>query len=123
MKRIIIILNISVFLMIFSLTAPSFGETTHIVKMTNDYEFVPSSLTIKKGDSVEWVVTGTRPHEVASGTVTLTEDGREGVPDGLWDSGKMASGSFTYTFNTTGTFPYYCDSHVDVGMIGEIKVE
>ena len=141
MKRVVVILNIAVFLMIFSFygcgtadqtnsgldsdspTTPSPGATTHIVKMTGDYEFVPSSLTIKQGDSVKWVVTGTKAHEVASGTVIMTEDGREGVPDGLWNSGKMVSGSFIYTFNSTGTFPYYCDSHVDQGMIGTITVE
>jgi len=137
MKRAVIVLNTAVLLTIFSFygcsiadqtnsnleSASSTESTTHIVKMTSDYEFVPSSLTIKQGDSVKWVVTGNKPHEVASGPVIETEDGREGVPDGLWKTGKMASGSFTYTFNSTGTFPYYCDSHVDVGMIGTITVE
>ena len=140
MKRAVIVLNTAVLLIIFSFygcgiadqtnsdldnassTAQSPGATTHVVKMTGDYEFVPSSLTIKRGDSVEWVLIKGN-HEVASGTVIETEDGREGVPDGLWDSGKMAAGSFTYTFNSTGTFPYYCDSHVDVGMIGTITVQ
>ena len=141
MKRAVIVLNTVVLLIVFSFygcsiadqtnsnldrassTPPSPGATTHIVEMTGDYEFVPSSLTIKQGDSVEWVVTGAKPHEVASGTVIVTEDGREGVPDGLWKTGKMASGSFTYTFHSTGTFPYYCDSHVDQGMIGKITVK
>ncbi len=148
MKRAVIVLNTTVLLIIFSFygcstanqtnsgssttsspetatssTNPSPVATTHIVKMTGDYEFVPSSLTIKQGDSVKWVVTGNKPHEVASGPVIETEDGREGVPDGLWKTGKMASGSFTYTFHSTGTFPYYCDSHVDVGMIGTITVK
>jgi plastocyanin len=140
MKKIVVILNIAVLLTIFSFygcgnanetnssldsdssKTPAIGTTTHIVEMTGDYEFVPSSLTIKRGDSVEWVLIKGN-HEVASGTVIETEDGREGVPDGLWDSGKMASGSFTYTFNSIGTFPYYCDSHVDVGMIGTITVQ
>ena len=140
MKKIVVILNIAVLLTIFSFygcgnanetnssldsdssKTPAIGATTHIVEMTGDYEFVPSSLTIKRGDSVEWVLIKGN-HEVASGTVIETEDGREGVPDGLWDSGKMASGSFTYTFNSIGTFPYYCDSHVDVGMIGTITVQ
>ncbi len=140
MKKIVVILNIAVLLTIFSFygcgnanetnssldsdssKTPAIGTTTHIVEMTGDYEFVPSSLTIKRGDSVEWVLIKGN-HEVASGTVIETEDGREGVPDGLWDSDKMASGSFTYTFNSIGTFPYYCDSHVDVGMIGTITVQ
>ncbi len=141
MKKVVIILNLVVLSIIFSFygcgiadqtnsgidsgssATPSSGATTHIVKMTGDYEFVPSSLTIKQGDSVKWVVTSNKAHEVASGTVIMTEDGREGVPDGLWKTGKMASGSFTYTFNSTGKFPYYCDSHVDQGMIGTITVE
>jgi plastocyanin len=125
MKKFVIILNMVVFLMIFSLTTPSFGATTHIVEMTGNYEFVPSSLTIKQGDSVKWVLIE-KDHEVASGTVIEGPDGREGVPDGLWDSDTLTEGkkeSFTYTFNSTGTFPYYCDSHVDQGMIGSITVE
>ncbi len=141
MKKVVIILNVVFLLIIFSFygcgtdaqtnngsdsdspTTPAIEATTHIVKMTSDYEFVPSSLTIKQGDSVKWVVTGKKAHEVASGTVIEGEDGKEGVPDGLWKTGKMASGSFTYTFNSTGTFPYYCDAHLDQGMIGSITVE
>ncbi len=125
MKKVVIILNIVIFLMILSLTTPSFGATTHIVEMTGNYEFVPSSLTIKQGDSVKWVLIE-KDHEVASGTVIEGPDGREGVPDGLWNSDTLTKGreeSFTYTFNSTGTFPYYCESHVDQGMIGSITVE
>ncbi len=140
MKKFAILLYIAVFLTIFSFygcsnasqkkrksgsdsssTIPS--ETTiHTVKMTGDYEFVPSSFTIKQGDSVKWVLVKGY-HEIASGTVTEGDDGMEGAPDGLWDSGKMATESFTYTFNTTGTFPYYCDAHLDQGMTGTITVE
>ncbi len=141
MKKIVIILNIAVLLTIFSFygcgtadqtnsgldsdsPTPSPGATTHIVEMTGDYEFVPSSLTIKQGDSVKWVLIE-KDHEVASGTVIEGPDGREGVPDGLWNSDTLRTTkeSFTYTFNSTGTFPYYCDSHVDQGMIGTITVE
>ncbi len=139
MKKVVIVLNIVVFLMIFSFygcgiadqtnsgssTTPSSGATTHIVEMTGNYEFVPSELTIKKGDSVKWVLVE-KSHEVASGKVIEGPDGREGVPDGLWESKTLTKGkeeSFTYTFNSTGTFPYYCESHVDQGMIGTITVE
>ncbi len=138
MKKVVVILNIVALSIIFSFygcgiadqtnsdssTTPSPEATAHIVEMTGDYEFVPSSLTIKQGDSVKWVLIA-KEHEVASGTVIETKDGREGVPDGLWDSDTLrtAEESFTYTFNSTGTFPYYCDSHVDLGMIGTITVE
>jgi plastocyanin len=138
MKKVMIVLNIVVLSIIFSFygcgiadqtnsdssTTSSPEATTHIVEMTGDYEFVPSSLTIKQGDSVKWVLIA-KDHEVASRTVIETTDGREGVPDGLWrsDTLRTAKESFTYTFNSTGTFPYYCDSHVDLGMIGTITVE
>ncbi len=139
MKKVVIILSIVVLLVIFSFygcgiadqtdsdssTTPSSGATTHIVEMTGNYEFVPDSLTIKQGDSVTWVMVTKKAHEVASGTVIEGPDGREGVPDGLWKSETLRTTdeSFTYTFNSTGTFPYYCDSHVDQGMIGTITVE
>ena len=138
MKKVVIVLNIVVLSIIFSFygcgiadqtnsgssTAPSPGATTHIVEMTGNYEFVPSSLTIKQGDSVKWILIE-KEHEVASGTVIEGPDGREGVPDGLWDSGTLRTTkeNFTYTFNSTGTFPYYCDAHLDQGMIGSITVE
>ncbi|MHC4455414.1 MAG: hypothetical protein ACYSWS_12105, partial [Planctomycetota bacterium] len=62
MKKVVIIFNIAALLTIFSFygcgiadqtnsgssSTPSSGATTHIVKMTGDYEFVPSSLTIKQ---------------------------------------------------------------------------
>ncbi len=138
MKKVMIVLNIVVLSIIFSFygcgiadqtnsdssTTPSPEATTHIVEMTGDYEFVPSSLTIKQGDSVKWILVE-KEHEVASGTVIETKDGREGVPDYLWNSDTLrtAKESFTYTFNSTGTFPYYCDSHVDLGMIETITVK
>ncbi len=142
MKKVVIILNIVVLLIIFSFcgrgitnqtnsgldsdssTTPSPGATTHIVKMTGDYEFVPSSLTIKQGDSVKWVLIEGY-HSATSGTVIEGEDGKEGIPDGIWDSTLLRSGgeSFTYTFNSTGTFPYYCITHFEVGMTGTITVQ
>ena len=31
------------------------------------------------------------------------------MPNGIWDSGVRDQGAtFTHTFNSVGTFPYYC---------------
>lgn len=50
----------------------------------------------------------TLPHTVTSGTT----DGRSGNPDGDFDSGNMDTGdTFEFTFDTEGTFPYYCTPH------------
>ena len=100
-------------------TTQSSKAITHTVEMTGDYEFVPSALMIKQGDSVKWVLVE-GAHTTTSGTVN--KEG-EGVPDGIWDSDIMNSGSFTYTFNSTGTFPYFCTPHSEVGMIGTIAVQ
>ena len=56
----------------------------------------PSSLTVTAGTTVTWVNNG-------STAITVTS------PDGLFDSENVAAGgSFSYTFDTPGTFRYFC---------------
>jgi plastocyanin len=62
--------------------------------------FSPSSVTIHPGDQVKWTW-GSSGHSTSSGS--------PGQPNGIWDSGLCPQGvMFTHTFNSTGTFPYYC---------------
>ena len=59
-------------------------------------KYDPSSLTVTAGSTVTWVNNG-------STAVTVTS------PDGLFDSETIAAGgSFSYTFDTPGTFRYFC---------------
>jgi Copper binding proteins, plastocyanin/azurin family len=45
------------------------------------------------------------------------------MPTGIWDSGiQNAGATFTRTFNSTGTFPYYCTPHSCCGMVGTVMV-
>ena len=45
------------------------------------------------------------------------------MPNGIWDSGIHNGGAtFTRTFNSTGTFPYYCTPHSCCGMVGTVTV-
>lgn len=82
--------------------------TTHAVTI-QDFAFSPSSLTIKKGDKMTWTNKDSAPH-----TVT-------------WDNGGQSSGtlktgeSYSFTFNTAGTFSYHCAFHPS--MHGKIIVE
>jgi plastocyanin len=56
----------------------------------------PSSLTVSSGSTVTWVNNG-------STAITVTS------PDGLFDSDSVAAGgSFSYTFDTPGTYRYFC---------------
>jgi plastocyanin len=83
-----------------------------------DMSFQPADATIQAGDTVTWTVTKAiaDPHSVTSGTSS--------------DSGKVfdskttlhANGdTFSYTFNTAGTFQYYCIVHPNQ-MHGTITV-
>jgi plastocyanin len=63
---------------------------------TMSLRYEPSSMTVSVGTTVTWVNSG-------STTVTITS------PDGLFDSESVgAGGSFSYTFDTPGTFRYFC---------------
>jgi plastocyanin len=80
-----------------------------------DLVFSPSSVTIHPGDTVRWTW-GSSGHSSTSGV--------PGAPDGIWDSGILNQGAtFTHTFNSTGTFPYYCIVHGGCcGMVGTVNV-
>src|SRR5262245_39527446 len=78
-------------------------------------KFTPASITIQPGDTIQWVWAA-NGHSTTSGT--------PGNPDGLWDSGIQNNGfTFSYTFNTAGTFNYYCSPHGQCcGMVGTVTV-
>jgi plastocyanin len=80
------------------------------------YYYNPKTVTIKVGETVEWVwVSGT--HSVTSGS-SCTADGK-------FDSANHATPyTYTRTFTETGTFPYFCKymSHCANGQVGTITV-
>jgi hypothetical protein len=64
-----------------------------------DNFFSPQTITVTVGTTVHWTNSGSHVHTTTSST-------------GLWDSGNLSSGqTFDYTFNSTGTFPYFCQIH------------
>ena len=77
--------------------------------------FSPSSVTIHPGDQVKWTW-GSSGHSTTSGS--------PGLPNGIWDSGIHNQGAtFTRTFNSAGTFPYYCTPHGGCcNMVGTVMV-
>src|SRR5262245_13830514 len=77
--------------------------------------FNPSSQTITVGDTVQWEW-GLGTHSSTSGTIC--------VSDNNWDSALQANPfTFSHTFNTPGTFSYFCVLHCRLGMTGEIVVQ
>jgi plastocyanin len=78
-------------------------------------QFVPAVVFIQPGDTVHWTNNDSRN---MSHTVT---SGPEGMPDGRFDSGTIATaGTYSYTFAAAGGVPYYCDFHG--GMTGLVVV-
>ena len=77
--------------------------------------FSPSSVTIHPGDQVRWTF---------SSAGHSTTSGSPGQPNGIWDSGIRNQGAiFTRTFNSAGTFPYYCVPHGGCcNMVGTVVV-
>lgn len=79
----------------------------------SDFSFGPSSVTIKVGESVNWIL--------AEGAHTTTS-GVAPDQDGLWNQALTVDTPFTFTFDEAGTFPYFCRFHPDF-MSGVVTVE
>ena len=72
--------------------------------------YQPKTLTVKKGDSVEWDWTD------QSTSHSVTAD------DGSFDSGLCGAGNkFVVTFASTGSFNYHCTIHA--AMTGSVTVQ
>src|SRR5262245_27097468 len=72
-------------------------------------DFPPSPVTIHVGDKVRWTC------HIGSRTTT---SGKPGMPNRLWNSGVLIPGAtFTHTFNSVGTFPYYCTQHGQTSQV------
>lgn len=90
------------------------AQETPLVEMGNNY-FDPIGLRVDPGTTVRF--------ELAAGAHSATAySGR--IPDGAsaFDSGTISEGSFEHTFETAGTYDYYCIPHKSVGMVGRIVV-
>jgi plastocyanin len=72
-------------------------------------KFNPASVSIAKGDTVEWTNTMGMQH-------TATAD------DGSFDSGPFGgpNKTFSHIFDSTGTLPYHCEIHPN--MTGTVVV-
>ena len=83
------------------------------VEMKN-IQFSPSSVTVKKGTTVEWVNNDPVNHDVTKQTGP--------GPNFSSGSGNMSNGdTYKVTFNTAGTVKYQCTVHP--GMTGTIVVK
>ena len=102
------------------------ATTNVLVGIGTVNRFSPTNVTISLNDSVIWTWGGT-PHSTTSGSVsgtTFVTNDDNGVPGGYWDSTVITTTphTFTNTFTSTGTFPYFCRVHFTIGMTGQVFV-
>lgn len=96
-----------------AVTQASDGVTVDVVNIA----FKPAELRVLRGTEVTWVNADTGvAHTVTSGVggsnaVAGVSDGEPSQPDGTFDGELPEDGSFSYTFNETGTFAYFCEIH------------
>ncbi len=89
--------------------AATTSEKQSVSVEIKDFEFSPSTVTIKIGDNVMWTNNGPSHH-------TVTAD------DGTFDSGDLSKGgTYIKTFYMLGTFDYHCSPHPQ--MKGQVIVE
>ena len=76
--------------------------------------YIPASVTINVGDTVEWYNSDTAAHTVTSGSPA-------NGPSGVFDSSLvMGSASYSFTFKEAGSYDYFCMVHP--WMIGDVQV-
>ncbi len=88
-------------------------------------KFMPDKVTIKAGQTVQWVNNAQTLHSVDADP-SMVQDAKDVVlPTGAkpFDSGFMSPGAtWEYTFTTPGTYKYTCVPHEKDGMMGTIEV-
>jgi len=97
-----------------------------VVTMNDQYRYVPDTITIAKGTTVEWKNTSASVHTVTDDPSKAQNKDHAQLPSGAdpWDSGTIDPGkSFTRTFTVAGEYTYFCVPHESLGMIGKISVK
>ena len=95
------------------------------VQMNDQLRFVPTEITIKAGDTVEWWNIGVVPHTITADPRRAPSSSNIELPDGAkpFDSGWVTGGrSFRYTFSEPGVYRYVCLPHEQARMVGTVIV-
>ena len=97
-----------------------------VVRMTTERRFLPDKITIKAGQTVEWVNDDkTMPHEVTTDPNVAGDPANVSIPEGAeaFDSRFITSGkTFRRQFTVPGLYRYACPPHENDGMLGEVTV-
>ncbi|MEH2353282.1 MULTISPECIES: plastocyanin [unclassified Nostoc] len=114
----------------FAVFTPSASAETYKVKLGSDkgmLAFEPKKLTIKAGDTIEWVNNKVPPHNVVFDNAknpTKSADLAKSLSHKklLMSPGQKETTTFAADA-PAGDYTFYCEPHRGAGMVGTITVE
>ena len=110
------IINASAFCFFMLIASMNAFSAEHKVGMEG-WEFNPSRLTIKVGDTVVWINDDDTRHKISFEDKSLNAPTRE-------NAHKFKAGDkFSFTFKKAGEFKYSCITHEGQDMLGVVVVE
>jgi len=102
-------------------TAPTPQVTATMLNQTNvsvtiqNFAFSPQFVTVTKGTTVTWTNQDPTPHQIINDPTGMAGLGL------IFKSSPLGMGqSYSFTFSSTGTFPYHCNIHP--AMAGKVTV-
>lgn len=105
---------------------PHDDDPAATVGMTNMLKYTPDTVRVSVGETVRWENSSIITHTVTADPAEATVDGSVQLPDGAdpFDSGTMdPDETFEHTFETPGTYQYFCIPHEGAKMYGWVIVE
>jgi plastocyanin len=128
LRCVIVNTAIAVPLLLSVMFSPARAATSSVVIKMGDEPpmYEPANVTIKAGETVEWLNNGDVVHSVTAVPGDASRANDVALPRGAatFDSGFMPPGStFDYTFTVPGTYRYFCVPHETLGMVGTVVVK
>lgn len=124
------VLTICLVVSSFAVFAPSAAAETYTVKLGSDkgmLAFEPKKLTVKPGDTIEWVNNKVPPHNVVFDPAKNPAKSAD-IAKGLSHKKLLMSPGQKETTTIpadapAGDYTFYCEPHRGAGMVGKLTVE
>lgn len=134
LRRVKVLLRLSPVVSAVLLGACGFNGPAHVSappgpggKVTMGFAtFNPTIVYVRVGQTVTWRNTALITHTVTDDPKLAGSPGDAALPAGAsaFNSGEIPAGQiYSYTFQTPGTYKYFCTHHEGMGMVGTIIVQ